>query len=185
MDKVKACSVKDALKWVEDEISDYCEDGMLIGPEIEAVEALLCIRNELNRHTEPENKIEGECTMDKKSEEIFNKLYDLHDRYDEDPKHMICAEAADHIKKLSEELEKLKAAPENKALTLEQLRQMDGEPVWVKEIDGTGCGEWTIIDIGAQTEMLKALSPDTGYKEYNYGKTWLAYARKPEGSKKS
>ena len=56
--------------------------------------------------------------MDKKSEEIFNKLYDLHDRYDEDPKHMICAEAADHIKKLSEELEKLKAAPENKALTI-------------------------------------------------------------------
>ena len=75
-----------------------------------------------------------------------------------------------------------RAAPENKALTLEELRKMDGEPVWVKEIDGTGCGEWTIIDIGAQTEMLKALSPDTGYKEYNYGKTWLAYARKPEGS---
>ena len=75
--------------------------------------------------------------------------------------------------------------PENKPLTLEQLREMDGEPVWVKEIDGTGCGEWTIIDIGAQTEMLKALSPDTGYKEYNYGKTWIAYVRKPEGSEKS
>ena len=76
------------------------------------------------------------------------------------------------------------AAPENKPLTLEQLRQMDGEPVWVKEIDGTGCVEWTIIDIGAQTEMLKALSPDTGYKEYNYGKTWLAYRRPPEAGEK-
>ena len=88
------------------------------------------------------------------------------------------------MKEAADALEKLNcAAPENKPLTLEQLREMDGEPVWVKEIDGTGCGEWTIIDIGAQTEMLKALSPDTGYKEYNYGKTWLAYAREPEGSK--
>ena len=72
------------------------------------------------------------------------------------------------------------AAPENKPLTLEQLREMDGEPVWTVPLDGTGCGEWTIIAIGAQIEMLKALSPDTAYEECNYGKTWLAYARKPE-----
>lgn len=72
------------------------------------------------------------------------------------------------------------AEPENKPLTLEQLREMDGEPVWTVPLDGTGCGEWTIIAIGAQIEMLKALSPDTAYEECNYGKTWLAYARKPE-----
>ena len=59
--------------------------------------------------------------MDKASQEIFQKLYDLHDRYDESPEHMICAHAADHIKKLSEELEKLKAAPENNPLTVERF----------------------------------------------------------------
>lgn len=182
MDKVKACSVEDALKWVEDEISDYCEDGMLIGPEIEAVEALLCIRNELNRHTEPENKIEGECTMDKKSEEIFNKLYDLHDRYDEDPKHMICAEAADHIKKLSEELEKLKATSENKPLTLEQLQQMDGNPAYVKNIVHPDCTGWKVC--GGSFDGYFYFSNGETYELSHYGQTWLAYARKPEGSEK-
>ncbi len=46
---LKACSTEDALKWVEKEIREYCDDGMLVGPEIDAVESLLCIRNELNR----------------------------------------------------------------------------------------------------------------------------------------
>lgn len=135
---------------------------------------------EMVRCSEPENKIEGECTMDKKSEEIFNKLYDLHDRYDEDPKHMICAEAADHIKKLSEELEKLKATSENKALTLEQLQQMDGEPVWVvcRNINAPPCL------MRVQNFNNRCVTDDKEYYELfaDYGKTWLAYARKPEGS---
>ncbi len=54
MEELKACSTEDALKWVENEICEYCDDGMLVGPEIKAVEALLCIRNELNRRVEPE-----------------------------------------------------------------------------------------------------------------------------------
>jgi len=87
------------------------------------------------------------------------------------------------ISKLIEETP-TETATENKPLTLEQLRQMDGEPVWTVPLDGTGCGEWTIIAIGAQIEMLKTLSLDTAYEECNYGKTWLAYARRPEvGSK--
>lgn len=53
--------------------------------------------------------------MDKVSQKIFQRLYDLHDLYDESPEHMICAHAADHIKKLSEELERLKSSHNNES----------------------------------------------------------------------
>ena len=69
-------------------------------------------------------------------------------------------------------------SPSTAPLTLDELRKMDGEPVWTVPLDGSGIGEWTIITIGAQTEMLKALSPDTAYNECNYAKAWLAYRRK-------
>lgn len=120
--------------------------------------------------------------MDKKSEEIFNKLYDLHDRYDEDPKHMICAEAADHIKKLSEELEKLKTTSENKALTLEQLRRMDGEPVWIKA-DHYGIYADIVNLIGKEDgENWVSFKINYRLRENGYGKTRLAYANRPEGT---
>ena len=123
--------------------------------------------------------------MDKKSEEIFNKLYDLHDRYDEDPKHMICAEAADHIKKLSEELEKLKAAPENKALTItlpcnigdmvyeiEDEDDIEGRQGWQVEYGKPGIDcECPISEFGKNLFLTR--------KEAEQA---LA-ARKPEGSK--
>ena len=116
--------------------------------------------------------------MDKKSEEIFNKLYDLHDRYDEDPKHMICAEAADHIKKLSEELEKFKAAPENKPLTL--FDKITESPEKLAKFLGA-------IDIG-KIELDKCFckcdcGDDSGCPhELQCIINWLD---KPEGSKKS
>ena len=101
---------------------------------------------------------------------------------DNPPRSGMCRIPEEDAAKLRQYIAARRTAPENKALTLEQLREMDGEPVWTVPLDGTGCGEWTIIAIGAQIEMLKALSPDTAYEECNYGKTWLAYARKPEGS---
>ena len=48
--------------------------------------------------------------MDKTSEKFFDGLYKLHDKYDESPEFMICAEAADHIKTLSEALKECRAA---------------------------------------------------------------------------
>ena len=138
-----------------------------------------------NRRAAPENKIEGECTMDKKSEEIFNKLYDLHDRYDEDPKHMICAEAADHIKKLSEELEKFKATSENKPLTAQWISAKDKLP----EI-----GQRVVVKCNAlYYGMSDVLCYYPDYKPWKNGGVayWLPLpelpenARKPEGSKKS
>lgn len=60
--------------------------------------------------------------MDKVSQGIFQKLYDLHDLYDESPEHMICAHAADHIKKLSEELERLNGSMQKSATEVNQLK---------------------------------------------------------------
>ena len=115
--------------------------------------------------------------MDKASQEIFQKLYDLHDRYDESPEHMICAHAADHIKKLSEELEKLKAVPENKPLTLEELRKMDNQPVWTD----SRCGVVRAVPQITRRPGMPAI-------HFNYGWEWAddvlkcshIYAHKPE-----
>ena len=70
--------------------------------------------------------------------------------------------------------------PENKALTLEQLQQMDGEPVWVvcRNINAPPCL------MRVQNFNNRCVTDDKEYYELfaDYGKTWLAYARKPEGS---
>lgn len=81
------------------------------------------------------------------------------------------------IEALEEKLNR-RPAPENKPLTLEQLRQMDGEPVW---IDGKDYGGWTIFKASANKQVARC--PDNVNLSYymdGYGKTWLAYARKPE-----
>ena len=77
------------------------------------------------------------------------------------------------------------APPPNDPLTLEQLREMDGEPVWVKSLD-KDYGEWVI----ARTIELEGICLFTvvgathQYGENGtmdgYGKTWLAYRRRPE-----
>lgn len=72
-------------------------------------------------------------------------------------------------------------APENNPLTLDQLRQMEGEPVWiqrgkkgtyrvVKDVScgGTYGGEVRFTDSGP-----------TGLRIEDYCKTWVPYARKP------
>lgn len=78
-------------------------------------------------------------------------------------------------------------APENKPLTLEQLtleqlRKMDGEPVWVCGMPGhkiKWAPGWRIID---GNRVAHRRWNDTSMYLYfaDYGRTWLAYARKPE-----
>ena len=73
------------------------------------------------------------------------------------------------------------AAPPNPPLTLEELREMDGEPVWVAPVDG-GPYAWMLID--TEYEVLRGAHGELAVFE-NYGKTWLlAYRRKPgEGTR--
>lgn len=63
-------------------------------------------------------------------------------------------------------------------LTLEQLRGMDGRPVWCKSLIN-GKSEWAIIRIVEMSKTwfiaLAGASQGFGDKD-TYGKTWLAYA---------
>ena len=65
----------------------------------------------------------------------------------------------------------------NVPLTLEDLRQMDGEPVWV---DFPKCQEasgWMLISVSRHC-VYNGLLGDCDFG--NCGKNWLAYRRKPE-----
>ena len=71
----------------------------------------------------------------------------------------------------------------NDPLMLDELRKMDGEPVWVC-FSGSIIYEdgWFII---TETEKCEALLKGKAsvYKDFEcYGKTWLAYRQKPEGT---
>lgn len=77
------------------------------------------------------------------------------------------------------------AAPESKALTLEQLRQMDGEPVWLQLLPvGIYGSRWAICNGGNTGNFTtpQIVLDQSCWGEDSYGKTWLAYARRPEST---
>lgn len=63
----------------------------------------------------------------------------------------------------------------NDPLTLDELREMDGEPVWVRHRHG---GEWVIAHWNALDVIVGSLK-DVLFK-HEYGETWLAYRSKKE-----
>ena len=76
-------------------------------------------------------------------------------------------------------------APLNDPLTLEQLREMNGEPVWIVGDDDSDieCHGYAVLGIvpadwlclwwfGVEIEATPQIK--------NYGKSWFAYRRKPE-----
>lgn len=71
--------------------------------------------------------------------------------------------------------------PPNEPLTLEKLREMDGEPVWIANPDALGYGRWGIVDGVYQAEDDQVLMLRGDYSCHYYGKTWLAYRRPLEG----
>lgn len=69
----------------------------------------------------------------------------------------------------------------NAHLTLDELRQMEGEPVWIKLFDQDEefwvlRNEW--VDTSDPEPMI--LFHMRWYSRADYGKTWLAYRHKPE-----
>ena len=76
----------------------------------------------------------------------------------------------------------------NEPLTIEQLREMDGEPVWCKwllpEDRAIEQGKWFIVISGDKAGLEIKRPAEYGChfcKIDDYGKTWLAYRRPPEG----
>ena len=66
----------------------------------------------------------------------------------------------------------------NEPLTLEELRQMDGEPVYCVEI--TGREEWLFRRDGGFADMYGEFTSDDFMVWDNYGKLWWCYRQKPE-----
>lgn len=83
------------------------------------------------------------------------------------------------IKALRETEEVVVAQLPNDPLTLDELREMDGEPVWVEHYNG---GEWVIVSWNIYDEI--AYTRKARLSAYNYGLSdspgWIAYLRKPE-----
>ena len=63
-------------------------------------------------------------------------------------------------------------------LTLDELRQMDGEPVYSVEI--TGREEWLFRRDGGFADMYGEFTSDDFMSWDNYGKLWWCYRQKPE-----
>ena len=75
-------------------------------------------------------------------------------------------------------------SPPNEPLTIEQLREMDGEPVWVKCLKPSQYTDpperWRILEKSI-TGHFGVWNGDCALIERNYGTDWLAYRRPPEG----
>ena len=64
----------------------------------------------------------------------------------------------------------------NAPLTLDELRKMDGEPVWVQSPGVPEYGRWAIVEgVGENCLFLH-----DDFTCHDYGKTWLAYRHKKE-----
>ena len=118
-------------------------------------------------------------------------------------------ELAREVKRLQAENKKLRAelenyrkghreeaisalSPPNEPLTTEQLREMDGEPVWCKwllpEDRAIEQGKWFIVISGDKAGLEIKRPAEYGChfcKIDDYGKTWLAYRRPPEGEEET
>ncbi len=69
----------------------------------------------------------------------------------------------------------------NEPMTLEQLREMDGEPVWIVDVGphkwyGPG---WAIVD--RDNCLVRTVKNWNAVFFESYGERWLAYRRQPEG----
>ena len=76
-----------------------------------------------------------------------------------------------------EQLDKVsQCSSQDKPLTLDELRKMDGEPVWVQSPGVPEYGRWAIVEgVGENCLFLH-----DDFTCHDYGKTWMAYRQKPE-----
>ena len=74
--------------------------------------------------------------------------------------------------------------PPNEPLTMEELREMNGEPVWGKSLITGKPGEWFILRVVemSKTWFIACAGAEQGFVDKDtYGETWVAYRRPPEG----
>lgn len=76
------------------------------------------------------------------------------------------------------EVNKMETAP-NDPLTLDELREMNGEPVWVKSFGQNPNASWGIVDNGLGYVSVSIRNGHYALHKHSYG-FWLAYRRKLE-----
>ena len=72
----------------------------------------------------------------------------------------------------------------NEPLTLEELREMKGQPVWTVTTGLDGSGRWELVcdvDYEDVLEMASCVDGFYAIEMDTYGSTWTAYRRPPEG----
>ena len=71
--------------------------------------------------------------------------------------------------------------PPTEPLTLEELREMNEVPVWIQNLEEPAKSQWRLLywDRGKYL-VLQGISV-RGYLMEEYGESWLAYRRPPEG----
>ena len=76
--------------------------------------------------------------------------------------------------------ESVTLTPPNEPLTLDELREMNGEPVWVVPIGKCkwATRQWCVL---AADEALIPGVDHWWWSFEGYGETWMAYRRPPEG----
>ena len=84
-----------------------------------------------------------------------------------------------------QELWNRRARPENKPLTLEELKAKAWEPVYIVSLSDhsdDGYGIVHMLDSGEVFVKVRNAEGGMSCYEEDCGKDWLAYTRKPEGS---
>ena len=68
-------------------------------------------------------------------------------------------------------------------LTLEQLREMVGMPVWIERNDPPHDGKWDLVDYADIENADKTLYTKSGVTYSEYGKYFTAYVSAPTSGK--
>lgn len=86
-----------------------------------------------------------------------------------------------------QQLRRAAVPPPNGPLTLEELREMDGEPVWIKSDNWHCKGKWGLVSVWTgptgdkfAVYVFNTKTGATLYPNQEYGRCWTAYRRRPE-----
>lgn len=90
-------------------------------------------------------------------------------------------EKPDYSKKFAEMENLAEAAQPNEPLTLEELREMNEEPVWIQNLEEPAKSQWRLLYWDREKYLVLQGISVRGYLLEEYGESWLAYRRPPEG----
>jgi hypothetical protein len=115
-------------------------------------------------------------------------LVDGRERWFDDEDAAFIEAAKEDVLWLLDQLSSALRAQENEPLTLEQLRVMEGEPIWTVTLGVKGSGRYELCTAHALNLLpLRCVTADGEIHDCDqeaYGKTWIAYPRKPKGDTK-